>query len=133
MAEKQIRDLIDALTDYKVVKLGGQDYEVRNPDALQMLDYLWLQRTQPRIYELLAIEEHTPEESAEFSRKLDRFCRIVLIAPDAIQASLTDLQRYAVMDFFGKRSQQNGPPTTASAKSRNGMRRRRSGKKSSRG
>jgi hypothetical protein len=95
---------LDTLTTRAIVKIAGTSYEVRNLEELPILGYRRLEHQRARLTDLMvkadAAETVEAAEAHEISQLLDRMCRQILDAPDAVLAALTDLERFAVLDFF---------------------------------
>jgi len=111
----EIKTLPEKLIDEIAVNIDGQQFFVRNPDAIPALDHMYIDRSIRRFGALLEKDENTDDEKAEVSRILKRICGAILDAPSEEQAKLNDQQRLKIVDFFvprlflqvaGKKTQQ---------------------------
>lgn len=89
---------LDALTQRRTVKIGGQLYELRNLNELSIFDYDRLAKNMVKVETVTMNLGKAPDESvAEAKRLLDDSCRLVLIAPDELHASLGAAARYRIV------------------------------------
>ncbi len=96
----EVKTLPEKLVDEIAVSIDGQQFFVRNPDAISALDHMYIQRSMHRFGILLEQEDNTEDEQAEVTRRLDRICRTVVNAPIEELAKLNDQQRLKIVDFF---------------------------------
>jgi len=101
-AQRQILNL-DSLVDRPVVLIDGKEYELVTHDTLTPLDAHRVTSMHKRIGVILGKSEQsdlTADEEKELETLPARICRVVLEAPDDIQAALTDKQRTMIIDVF---------------------------------
>lgn len=97
------------------VRIDQMLYDLRTIEDLTLEWMRWLERHSGRIHELLEARELGPAEGLELSALVDRVCRIALVAPDAVQDRLSDLQRVLVAQAFTERLPRSLARTSAPA------------------
>ncbi len=102
----EVKTLPEKLVDEIAVSIDGQQFFVRNPDAMPVLDYVRIEIGIGRFGALLIKDAVTDEERDEASRIVAWVSRAVLAAPETEHAKLSDQQRYQILDFFWQRLQQ---------------------------
>ena len=95
---------LDRIYDFDAVNIDGKEYPLRNRDAIALLDYRWIEKKQPRMVELFNLDDPAEEDAEELSTLVERLTRIILDAPDAVQESLSDMQRMDIISFFSRKS-----------------------------
>ena len=93
---------LDTLAVHDQVAIDGVRYDLRKGDELSVVDYQRLAHQLPQLGSLLQREALTPEEEETAQSLLDRVCRTVLVAPDAVHARLTDLHRVSIVTVFAE-------------------------------
>ncbi len=91
---------LDSLTDRPVIVIKGQEYLLITNALLPPLDAHRVQRMSLRIEALMQQETLTTEEEQELDTIPDKMCRVVLEAPDDVQAGLTNRQRMDIIGTF---------------------------------
>lgn len=95
---------LTTLVDRPSVEIDGVKYALLMPDTLSLLDYQRLSLRVPRLEELWtqAVGETplTEAQETELREAFQEVCGIILRAPEAVQAKLTDLQRVQIYQSF---------------------------------
>lgn len=84
------------------VKIDGQLYHLRHPDALSIAHLKQMERIGPRAGELLQAADLDDAQIGELDALLQRTGAIVLDAPADVQARLSDLQRIQILHAFSR-------------------------------
>jgi hypothetical protein len=106
---------LDALTPTDNVLINGVSYWLRKPDALTLREHKIVERSTPRLFELLAQDDLTEDEDVEATSLMQQLCEIVLEAPADVRAGLSDVQRLSVFVAFTPLRLKLIPPTTGAA------------------
>jgi hypothetical protein len=112
MAHPPLLDLT-TLVDPRYVRIDGVLHELRRPDQLSIAQIAELEQLRPQMAQLQQLQGATTlsgEDLATAVQAMVRLCAIVLAAPAAVQARLSDLQRLAVLQAF---MQLSAPPRLA--------------------
>jgi hypothetical protein len=112
---------LDALVERRTVAIklstGRQEFELRNSGEFSILEFHRLGTWGARIDELSAQVDglakvaggEIPEQLiTELSSLLDQFCRLILMAPDAVHLVLSDTHRLRITKAFTELP--GGPP-----------------------
>jgi len=92
---------LDTLTERHTVTVDGVPHDILNPGQLSILDTHNAQKWAARVREISKDLENISDEAVqEMGQHLDRFCRLVMLAPPEVHDRLTDNQRLAVMAVF---------------------------------
>jgi hypothetical protein len=105
MAARSIAPLLNltTLVDKPSVKIDGVKYALSVPDALSLMDCHRLSVVMARIDALspkLSTGTLAHDEEADLSEAFAGVCRVVLAAPDPVQAKLTAIQRLYIYQAF---------------------------------
>jgi hypothetical protein len=105
---------LHTLIERPTVKIDGVEYELRTPGELTLEE----RARAGLVANTLRAEpaSPSPEAAADMSRAIDQICRIVLLAPDAVQQRLKDVHRLQIVETFialstTRRRPQPGAPT----------------------
>lgn len=90
---------LDDLERYAVT-VRGKPYRLHSMDSLPVLASKRVSDLSLRLQALIALDEPTKKQEQETEGLLDALCREILVAPDAVQESLTGMQRLAVYQVF---------------------------------
>lgn len=97
MAEPlDLRTLVEGVP----IKIDGRPYLVKHPDALSLLEIKRFEALAPRAGALLQQPTLTASEGEELTALLQQICQVILSAPAAVQAKLTDSHRVLVLGTF---------------------------------
>lgn len=99
MANTPVLDL-DTIADRPTVVIRGKSYRLWSIDLLPPLDNHRVRKLLKRNNELAQKDELTKAEEKELKAIFDEITRIVLEAPDAVHAKLTDKQRAEIINVF---------------------------------
>lgn len=91
---------MDALADRAVYVIDGIPYQLLHLSMMTPLARHRLRKLGERADAIESKDELTPEETTELEGIPAALCRLVLRAPDEVQARLTDDQRQEVMNAF---------------------------------
>jgi hypothetical protein len=94
---------LDSLIDRPVVVINGSEYELMTRGGLPPLDVARLAKYSRRVEALIEksqTEDLKATEEKELEVLPDKICRLILMAPDAVQKKLTDKQRMDITATF---------------------------------
>lgn len=98
MATKSTAAILDLTTDKRSkVKIDGRLYEIRGKHEL-VYELQREQRDLQRLGALFRQKRLIPNDKKKRARLLDKFVRLILIAPDAIHAQLSDFHRVQLLN-----------------------------------
>jgi hypothetical protein len=94
--------VLDLLTDTQrpTVRVDGTLYALRTSRDLTLEAYKTLEPIPGRLGALMVQPSLSDVDSAELSRLLDQTCRLVLMAPDDVQARLGEVNRSLIAKVF---------------------------------
>lgn len=128
-----VKPLLDLATfssnNFPRIRIDGKLYILTPPYALPQVTLSELSTIGQAVSGFGDIRRLKPKKAKEVSALLDRICRLILQAPPAVQAKLSDLQRIQVANAFTSLPVKNALRTTGSPYTRS----RRTGARSSRG
>lgn len=92
---------ISTLVHAQPIEIDAHRYHIHHPDQLSIRDGLELEALSPKVGQLLRrIARLSPQEFRTLEAELDRFCRLVLDAPDAVHLRLKTRHRVAIVKSF---------------------------------
>ena len=116
---------LDTLVDRDTVRVDGVDYEMRNLDELDMLQYRRLEIKGARMSSLMDdvdnISEDEAQELDDITHALLHVCMVDL--PAQVADKLTQSQRFQIIDCFISRSSKDA---TKASKAKKGTKSKRS-------
>jgi hypothetical protein len=81
------------------ISIDGRRFVICHPNKLSLQHRIDFEALAPRALELLrAGSTITADQAKELGQALDTLCRLVLVAPEAVQRRLVDTQRVAVLN-----------------------------------
>jgi hypothetical protein len=91
---------------------------MRSPDECSILEFHRMQALGRRMEAIEVIDEPSDQQLAEYGELLDKQCRRLLLAPEAVQVRLKTAQRAAVIVAFTQLRQPtiSGAPTVGARK-----------------
>lgn len=129
MADRTPALSLDTMHEGIPITIDGARYEIRNASSLSLGTLKAIDALQPRTDELFGKKELSDEETSELSSLLQRVCELLVDAPAALLAKLSDIQRIAICQAFTQLRPTT--PATTGAKPLATTRPRSPGKKSS--
>jgi hypothetical protein len=107
MAEDRKTAILDLTVDVErpIVRIDGQNYQLHTPEELSLLEFRIVRREARRLSELLQqinnqADAASDEVVEEFVDALDRLCRRILLAPDAVHQRLREQHRLTLIETF---------------------------------
>ncbi|MGE3175921.1 MAG: hypothetical protein AB7O32_00510 [Vicinamibacterales bacterium] len=108
---------LDTVTPRACITVNGQPYDLLTIDQVSIAAFHQLQRLCPRYDALMQKPDLDDDESLELSGLLIRIVRLVLEAPEDVQARLTDNQRLQIVLAFTRLSRTPLNPARATTRS----------------
>ncbi len=117
MSENRSDYLLDLQTDEPLpaIRIDGKDYALRID--VEYAELLRNKKLGERVQVLTQLNEMTEQNESELRELLRKSVRSAVKAPDAVLDKLTDMQRFQVIQVFGKQISEAMDPTTAGGNS----------------
>ncbi len=100
---------LDTLSERQIVRINGEDYELRNAGELSILAYHRLGQKSERVGELLNVDEPTEQQVTTLRAILDELAREILVAPDEVYKLLRDLDKMRLVQAFNATAEEGAP------------------------